>query len=396
MKNAPTLPFEPELDRCQIPQALAMLFSGGNGGVAYLGGSVTQGRGASNTAETSWRALFQKYLMQYHRRYYAHVGAIVSGLGGCNSPIAAFFVQRNVLFAKPALTFVEFCLNDRHVPDALLAAKGIEGVVRQLVMAEERCDVVLLGAGCNPRGITPDGHRGPVDHGLHRKIAAHYDLPFFDLQAYLYDQLEQRGQTWEEHIVPKIEYDPNYHLNDYGQGLYCDAICQDFEGQIRRFQAADGQLSYPPMPEPLFSDELQYVKLINPARDRRSVSLEGQWETKPEGLVPWYCDSVLMGKPGAKLRLQFTGTAIMVWALVSYNGLNVRATLDGTEVSGMYLRYTLEFGRGFVLAHGLPCAKHVLELTVDEPSKRQHKLEYPCAQVAYLGIANKPGGSGRS
>ena len=379
-------------EHCQIPRVVGMLLTGGNGGIAYLGGSVTQGRGASDTAETSWRALFQQYVMkEYHRTYYPHVGEIFSGLGGCNSPIATFFVERNVLSHQPALTFVEFCLNDRHVPDKNLAAKGIEGVIRQLLLAREPCDVIMLGAGCNPDGTTPDGQSGPVDFTLHRKIAEHYDLPFIDLQDYTYRRLEEKGQTWEEHISPTIEHDPNYHLNDYGQSVYFEAMREGFEEQVSRFrsgdQSAGAAIPKRIVPEPLFTDELQRVKLIDLARKTRGLVLGGDWEKKPQGLLPWYCDNVMMGKPGATVSLRFTGTAVMLWALVSYNGLNVSASLDGKEVSGAYLKYTLEFGRGFVLAHGLPHSEHVLELQVDQPNKRHNKLENPTAQLAAVGVA---------
>ena len=367
-----------------------MLFSGGRGSVAYLGGSVTQARGAGNTAETSWRALFQKYLMrEYHRKYYPHIGAIVSGLGGCNSPVGTFLVRRNILSSKPALTFVEYCLNDRHVPDKRLVTKGMEGVIRQLISSDDRSDVILLGAGCNPKGTTPDGQTGPVDHSLHRKIAEHYHLPFIDLQSYIYRRLEERGQNWEEHIAPRVEYDPNYHLNDYGQEIYCQAIVEAFEEQAALFLKGNHPGFEPYIPEPLVSDELQFVKLIDPSRKQKQLTLEGQWEKKPQELVPWYFDNVLIGKPGARILLEFTGTAVMVWALLSFNGLNIKACIDGNELSGIYSRYHLEFGRGFVLAHGMPYGRHLLDLTVDKAVKRHNKLENPSAQIGFLGIAQK-------
>jgi len=69
------------------------------------------------------------------------------------------------------------------------------------------------------------------------------------------------------------------------------------------------------------------------------------------------------------------------------NGLKVNAVIDGEKASGPYLRHFIEFGKGFVLAHGLPNREHLVELTVDEPSERHNKLENPRAQVAYLAIA---------
>jgi hypothetical protein len=72
------------------------------------------------------------------------------------------------------------------------------------------------------------------------------------------------------------------------------------------------------------------------------------------------------------------------------NGLKVDAELDGKEIAGAYLKHFIEFGKGTVLAHGLPPGEHVLKLTVAQPSSRQNKLENPSAQLAYLGVAGKP------
>jgi len=375
---------------CQIPNTVNKLYCGGQCGIAYIGGSVTICRGASNTAETSWRALFQKYLYkEFHSKFYCHIGEIFSGLGACPSSCAAFMLPRNVLPNKPALAFVEFCLNDRHVPDKILVQKGVEGIIRQLLTAKEQCEVILLGAGCNPTETMPDGQSGLVDHSLHREIAQHYDLPFFDLQDYIHRSLEERGQTWTD-VIPEYDYDLNYHLNDYGQGICFEAMRESFEKQIALYKQTGWKGGNKPVPDPIVSDELQFVKLIDPSKKNNLIEIDGQWEKKPSGLVPWYFDNIMMGKPGAKMSLVFEGTAVIVWGLMSYNGLKVNATLDGKEIIGPYLKYSTEFGKGFILAHGLPHTKHVLHLTVAEKSQRHNKLENPTAQIGYLGIACKP------
>ena len=375
---------------CQIPAFIDKLYAGLRSRVAYLGGSVTLASGASNTAETSWRALFQKYLhREFHRKYYCTLSEIFSGLGACSSSIATFMVPRNVLRPKATLTFVEFCLNDRHVPDKAAIEKGMEGIIRQLLTAKDRSDVVILGAGTNPVGRHPDGISGLADHSLHRRIAEHYDLPFIDLQTHIHRTLQQRGQTWEGHVMTELEDDPLYHLNDYGNEIYFEGMREAFEQQLALYAPA-GKREYPPIPEPLFSDEFQFVKLIDPAAKNSSLTLEGEWDKKPEGLVPWYCDHVLMGRPGARMTLRFCGTAVMVWGLLHYNGLKVEAVLDGKRVRGPYLRNVTEFCKGFMLDHGMPPGEHVLELTVGKAVKMHNRLPDPTAQIGYLGVACKP------
>jgi hypothetical protein len=138
-------------------------------------------------------------------------------------------------------------------------------------------------------------------------------------------------------------------------------------------------------------DELQFVRLIDPAKEQSEVQLEGVWDLKSRDLTPWYFDSVLMGTPGSKMRLKFTGTAVGLFGLVYNNGLKVEAALDGEVVSGPYLRHVIEFGKFAMLGHGLPAGEHILELTVGEASARHNKLQNPRAQIAYLAVACKPG-----
>ena len=376
-------------DRCQIPNCIEKIFAASHCSVAYVGGSLTVGVGASNTAEASWRALFVQYLYQrYHPKYHCQVSEIMGAIGACESYVGTFMLPRNVLPANPDLAFIEFCVNDRGAPDKDLVIKGMEGIVRQLLAAKNSCDVIILGAGCRP-GTDPKGPGGSVDHAIHRKVAEHYDIPFIDVQGYMYRRLEERGQTWD---AVSIEFEENdaYHLNDYGQQLWFESMRDCFEEHVQHFQRGDRKARRAPLPAPMISDELQFVELFDPAKEQPCIKLEGKWEKKPHGMVPWYFDSLLVGQPGAKMTFEFKGTAVAVWGLMYNNGLKVNALLDGEKTSGPYLRHFIEFGKGFVVAHGLPNKTHVLELTVAEASERHNKLQNPTAQIGYLTIACPP------
>ena len=374
---------------CQVPRMIAQLLTGGACGVGYLGGSVTQARGASDTAETSWRALFQKYLYQrFERKYYCHLSQVYSGMGGCSSPIGAFMVGRNLLAAEPALVFVEFCINDSHVLDKTLVAKGVEGIIRQLLTAKKRCEVVLLGVGCSGEASAADGSAGTVPQELHREIASHYDVLFIDMQDYLKRYLEEHGLEWDD-VMSLVEGPDVYHVNDLGNQIYCEALQEAFEEQFTLYNEHGEDRGVADICVPLVSDELQFVKLLDPARKNNSLTCEGDWARRPQGTYPWYMDNVMMGAPGAKMRLQFDGTAVMIWCMLYYNGLKVDAVLDGEELAGPYLLYPTEAGRGFVLAHGLAQGSHTLALTVAAPSKRHNKWPNPTAQVGGIGIASK-------
>jgi hypothetical protein len=365
---------------CQIPNAIEKVFSASHCNTAFVGGSLTVGVGASDVSGTSWRALFMRYLYgEYQRRYHCQPSEVMGGIGASESYVAVFTLPRNVLPAKPDLAMVEFCVNDRNVPDESLVIKGMEGIVRQLLMAKTRCEVMILGMGVRD---------GDCDQSLHRRVAEHYGLPFVDMQGYLHQRLKDEGKRWDDAAIPFVEKD-NWHLNDYGNRVSFEAIRDCFEDQVALFRSGARRDRNAPVPEPLVSDELQFVKLVDPAVSPSGLTLEGQWQPKLRDQIPWYFDNVLMGQPGSRLVFEFEGTAVAVYGLVFHNGLKLEAVLDGEAVAGPYLRHQIEFGKGMVLAHGMAPGKHVLELTVGQPSKRHNKLGNPVAQLAYIGVAGK-------
>ena len=375
-------------EHCQIPRCIQKILAASHCNVAYLGGSLTVGVGASNTAETSWRALFQKYLYRrFHPVYHCQVSEIMGAIGATESFAAAFTLGRNVLPNDPDLAFLEFAVNDRGYPQKELVQKGMEGIIRQLLSHKSGIDVVILGSGCRP-GTDSSTESGLVDHTLHREIAEHYDLPFVDMQGYMCDRLKERGQSWDDGSI-EFEQNDAVHLNDYGNHLCFEAMRECFEEQLDRYLTAGPRSKPAELPAPKVSDELQFVALVDPTRKKSGVQLEGAWERKSKELTPWYFDNVLMGRPGSKMTFQFTGPAVGLFGLVYNNGLKVEAALDGKQIAGPYLRHFIEFGKFFMLGHDLPEGEHLLELTVAPPSARHNKLQNPLAQIGGLAVAAK-------
>jgi hypothetical protein len=308
---------------------------------------------------------------------------VMAAIGAMESYGAVFTIERNVKPHLPVLAFVEFCVNDRGAPDRNLVKKGVEGIVRQLKSCETHPDVVLLGAGVRPGTLeTADGL---VDHSLHREIAEHYGLAFIDVQDYLHRTLRQRGQTWDDVSIVFGKGD-NWHLNDYGNALWFECMREWFEDQWQRYELNPTAVPGAVLPAPFFSDELAHTQLVNPVKHNKAIVKEGSWEKQDQALVPWYLDNLLVGRPGDRLTYRFTGTAIGAICLVTCTGLKIEAKLDGKDVAGPYTNFGIEFGKFFMLEHGLAHGEHVLELEVGQPMTKKNKLADPTAQIGYLCV----------
>ena len=77
--------------------------------VVYLGGSITEGAGAS-AQDRRWASRIQAWLEENwpDTRWRSHN----AGIGGTNSEFGVFRLQHDVLSQKPDLVFVEFAVND--------------------------------------------------------------------------------------------------------------------------------------------------------------------------------------------------------------------------------------------------------------------------------------------
>ncbi|MEM7396427.1 MAG: SGNH/GDSL hydrolase family protein, partial [Verrucomicrobiota bacterium] len=109
-------------------------FNKGNGHVAFLGGSITQMNG------------YRPMVMEYLRKKFPHTDFTFTdaGLSSTCSTSGAFRFRDHVLAkGNVDLLFVEFAVNDdqdaRHNERECI--RGMEGVVRQLRLANPEADV---------------------------------------------------------------------------------------------------------------------------------------------------------------------------------------------------------------------------------------------------------------
>ncbi len=369
---------------CQIYGTIERIKAASFVNVVYLGGSLTVGTGAGNSAVTSWRRLFSRYIYErFHPVYHCQPMEVMAGVGAMESYGAVFTVERNVKPYMPVLAFVEFCVNDNPAQDKALVKKGMEGIVRQIKSCSTHPDVVIVGAAMRPGYINPEG--GILDDSLHREIADYYGLPFIDIQGYMHRVLEERGQTWDD-VSIVFETVDHCHLNNYGNRLWFECLREWFEDQWKRDELNPTAVSGSSLPAPMVSDEFQFTKLVDPAKRNKAIELEGSWVKKDTALVPWYMDNLLVGQTGDKLTFTFTGTAIGAMCMVHCNGLKLIAKLDGRDIAGPFTHFGMEFGKFFMLKHGMAPGEHILELEVGKPMAKKNKLANCTAEIGYLCV----------
>src|SRR5690242_7494889 len=99
--------------------------------IAYIGGPVTAGLGASNAEKTAYRPLVTAWLRQRFPK--VEITEINAALPTTGSLYGTMRARRDVIAQKPDLVFVEFAASDAN-DDEIQVRKAVEGLLRQLLI----------------------------------------------------------------------------------------------------------------------------------------------------------------------------------------------------------------------------------------------------------------------
>lgn len=252
--------------------------------VAYLGGSISQGVGASDPNKTSYRALVNTWLRnRYPKVRFNELNAAVGGTGSIYGAIRA---RRDVVEYKPDLVFIEFAGSDSGETEEAVK-KSIEGIVRQLLAVSQPPEIVLL--------YTTNASRNACI-AWHEAIASFYHLPALNLQELVWKQLEANHTSFA--TLSKDGVNPN----DEGHKLYANYIT-DYLAEQEKLPAA---LPIKVLPMPLLSDEMTYGEL----KSFVELTPGAGWKAEPttDKMLP--ASLLVSDKANAEISASFEGTVV--------------------------------------------------------------------------------------
>lgn len=274
--------------------------------IAYLGGSITAGAGASNPEKSSFRALVTEWLgKNYPKSEITELNAAINNTGASGSSLyGALRARRDVVAYKPDLVFVEFAVNDTNEDEAG-AKKAIEGLLRQLLIVAQPPEVVMLYATNAKRGVRAEWHDA---------IAAHYQVPSINLQNRVWAMIDEGkvkvAEFWPAGSRPAGSWKDSVTPSDPGHKLYADLIIS--------FLAEQEKLTSTPimrnLPPPLVSDEMNYgeFKAIVEIKPERGSAKEhgASWRAESTNERPLPSGLLVSDKAGAQIEYYFEGTVI--------------------------------------------------------------------------------------
>ena len=329
------------------------------GHVAFIGGSITEMDGYRPKVCAMLETRFPKTAFTFTQ----------AGISSTCSDTGAFRFTQDVLSQGPLdLLFVEFAVNDdqdaaRNYNDAL---RGMEGIIAQARRHNPKVDIVMtFFVNQNILGKLQQGETTP-SIAAHSKVAADYGVSVNHLAQELADLIGAGKMDWKQF--------GGVHPNDFG-----NTMCATMIGNAL-LQAWSKPLAADAMPQAhavvSLIDDKSYVR--GRLLPFEAVNVDSHWQV---GVPDWKQESkaivrsgflnlpfIYTNTAGAKLSIDFTGTAIGAYLLAGPDAGIIRCTIDGQQTKEIdtLFRYNFNYPMTVMFFNELAEGPHTLELEVLE------------------------------
>lgn len=328
--------------------------------VAYMGGSVTWGVGATNL-DRSYRAKTTQWLRDTFPQ--ASITEINASVPSACSAFGAYCVDQDVIAHKPDLVFVEYAINDSYASASYNSAevsRQYETILRKIFTALPQCEVVALYTTDANKSMTPALYSQAQ---IQEDVAAYYGVPSINIgwqlrmerglrQPRSGGQLTSKWLTYFTDIV---------HLTDGGYAEYASIITRclhtafDAAEKAKKPAAANRSLPQPKNQQLLMQSTCLKTAKVDLSGSRNWKKSESVFSSYQQYVGYIYTDSA-----DNELVFTFTGTSVAIFGSESKK---FKYSVDGGDwKTRTYASHPTP------LAKGLSKGQHTVRLQAVEPS----------------------------
>jgi len=329
------------------------------GHVAFMGGSITEMNG--------YRPMVIDILK--HRFPRTQFTFTAAGISSTCSTTGAFRLHDHVLSKGPVdLFFIEFAVNDdqdaHHMRRECI--RGMEGIVRHTRLNNPNADIVVTYF-VNPEMLeTWQSGKVPLSVGAHREVANYYQVPTINLAKEIADRITAGKLTWEQF--------GGTHPRPQGNKICASMIDRMMSKVWTQPLPVDVGPIVHRLPENAI-DKNSYWRgrliSLDKAEIIRDMTVEvPDWPNLKGRCRSRFVDDKLLcaGKPGAKMALDFEGTAIGAYVLAGPDAGIVEISVDGGPYKAFDLFHSFSMGLHYphtvVFDADLKPGEHTLRLRI--------------------------------
>lgn len=290
--------------------------------IVYIGGSVTDGYGASDQKTQSWVAHTTNWFKESFPD--AKITSAKKSIGGTGSYLADFRFDSEVASQEPDLLFIEFAINDKYNGEKYdRVVRTSETLVRKAYAANPNIDIVYV--------LTFDSSVQKYDYEqlrAHRDVAKEYGLPVIKLGESFYKKLQKTGDEFSKYFMDGV------HPNDEGYKFYSEVIIDLLSSELIKENAVQTSLKAKSLPE----KQLSKFPLMTDARlvtsDKIDLSEADGWNYQYSNfsyLGMRYNGRIFSNTVGSKFTLTFEGTDFGLCYGIGPSMGKISCTIDGGD-----------------------------------------------------------------
>ena len=330
--------------------------------VAYFGGSITEGAGATDY-KYSWAGRTTAWLRE--RFPDAEINGIQAAIGGTGSTLGVFRCEENVCAYHPDLIFYEYACNDSG-GDFMTLLNNCDAIFRKIWKSNPFADIVMIYTSTKSMSdCLIDGNE--LSSRTAQSAAAYYygGIPQIDIGEALRYRVISEGGDWKKYTGDTV------HPTDAGYAIYAETIFRHLASCFDNAEKLDAPRARK-LPQPLFSDTSRIdARMV----DAYSAVCGDGWQKVEQSLCGRYPHYIEALNPGAELTFTFTGTQCDIyWMMAKDSGDIVFSVDDGPETTRRsWDHYCMSFNRANSagLVSGLKPGRHTLRLRVADTKEER-------------------------
>lgn len=290
--------------------------------ISYIGGSVTNGYGSTDTATKSWAALTTAWFKEKFPD--AEVDSDNAAIGGTGSYFGTFRYENDVQSNSPDLVFIEFAINDFYDETTKeQSIRNVESIIQNAYTRNAKVDIVLVGTMDKWRQYDYDNLVAL------KELAEKYDLMFVDIKTEFANYLTQTGTEYETYF----KENDGVHPNDSGYSVYAKIVSDTLASDIILTEAQDVSLKKHSIPgttlsstdlmldaQLLKADEIAFETNNGFALETKTFSTLGNRN---------YNKRYVASAAGSTATFKFVGTDIGLLYAGKSDGGKIECTVDG-------------------------------------------------------------------
>lgn len=183
--------------------------NGENVTIAYIGGSITEGAGASSASKSYAYQTYEYFKDTYGQGDGSNVSFVNAGMGGTPSTLGILRYDRDVTEyenIEPDIVFIEFAVNDYQEPTN---GEAYESLVRKVLSSKNSPAVVLMFSVFQSKWNMQN---------LYIPVGEYYELPMISIKDAVVPELEEGRMT------DALFFADQYHPTTYGHTIMANCI----------------------------------------------------------------------------------------------------------------------------------------------------------------------------